>query len=169
MDWPNEESDHPSVENFLWEERNLSKNAKSNVSLNNVLGYNVCSQGIQVSFENCKESRSFISPFEHLKLEAEPRDDTIPLQRTISLQTDENDNVSQEEIVGGFRTREMSSFRLVIQSPDILNFQGTRHAPEDVARYWKKDSRMWLWKSVRYARRKGGQQKPSFLEKDETG
>lgn len=28
------------------------------------------------------------------------------------------------------------------------------HSTDDVAPYWKKDSRMWLWKSVRYARRK---------------
>lgn len=54
---------------------------------------------------------------------------------------------------GGFRTRELSSMRLVVHGPEILNYQGTRQAPEDVAPYWKKDSRMWLWKSVRLARR----------------
>lgn len=31
--------------------------------------------------------------------------------------------------------------------------QGTRHSPAEIAPYWKKDSRMWLWKSVRLARR----------------
>lgn len=32
--------------------------------------------------------------------------------------------------------------------------QGTRHSPAEIAPYWKKDSRMWLWKSVRLARRR---------------
>ena len=28
------------------------------------------------------------------------------------------------------------------------------HSPEDIARYWKKDSRMWLWKSVKLMRKR---------------
>lgn len=33
-------------------------------------------------------------------------------------------------------------------------WKGTRQRPSDIAPYWKKDSRMWLWKSVRKARKR---------------
>lgn len=37
----------------------------------------------------------------------------------------------------------------------VVHFiQGVMHSPEDIARYWKKDSRMWLWKSVKLMRKK---------------
>ncbi|XP_018405984.1 PREDICTED: uncharacterized protein LOC108782264 isoform X1 [Cyphomyrmex costatus] len=82
------------------------------------------------------------------------------------MQTDYFNDSEQEETIPVFKTREKSTFQLVVQGPEILIFQarrkglrkgfilqGTRHSPADIAPYWKKDSRMWLWKSVRLARK----------------
>ncbi|XP_015178318.1 PREDICTED: uncharacterized protein LOC107067383 [Polistes dominula] len=62
-------------------------------------------------------------------------------------------------MISSFQTREIPSFRLVIQGPEILKFQGTKHTIKDIARYWKKDSRMWLWKSGHH---KNNQQQPEY-------
>lgn len=36
----------------------------------------------------------------------------------------------------------------------FFDLKGLQYTTDDIARYWKKDSRMWLWKSVRLARKK---------------
>ncbi|KAK2587839.1 hypothetical protein KPH14_003937 [Odynerus spinipes] len=130
MDWQNEEADFFYVDNFSWNESNLLSRTKS-----------------EVSFINCKESRSFTSAFEQLDLDVNSKDSTELIQKSCDVQTDPPYDHETENMLTGFQTREIPSFRLVIQGPEILNFQGTKHAPKDIARYWKKDSRMWLWKS----------------------
>lgn len=130
MDWQNEETDYFDVDNFSWNESNLLSRTKS-----------------EVSFINCKESRSFTSAFEQLDLDVNSRDSTELIQKSCDVQTDALYDQESENMLTGFQTREIPSFRLVIQGPEILNFQGTKHAPKEIARYWKKDSRMWLWKS----------------------
>ncbi|PBC31070.1 hypothetical protein APICC_02550 [Apis cerana cerana] len=122
------------------------------------------------NFGSCKESRSFTSALERLELEAEieSRNDTIPLRRTSDAQTEPSDDTDQD--LFGLNARDMLPYRKNVQHSDILNFQtltfvykimpkisdtdGVMHSPEDIARYWKKDSRMWLWKSVKLMRRK---------------
>ncbi|KAK9308753.1 hypothetical protein QLX08_001363 [Tetragonisca angustula] len=151
MDWRNDESDHSSVENFAWDERNFLSKTMSDICLSVTLGCNVCSQGVQA---NCKESRSFTSALERLELEAEIEsgNDTIPLRRTSDAQTDPSDDINQE--LFGLNARDILPYRKSVQHLDILNFQGVMHSPEDIARYWKKDSRMWLWKSVKLMRKR---------------
>ncbi|KZC06883.1 hypothetical protein WN55_08117 [Dufourea novaeangliae] len=152
MDWRNDESDHSSVENFTWDERSLLTKIKSDASLSGAIGCNVCSQGVQANFGNCKESRSFTSALERLELEAEiEARNEIPLRRTSDAQTEPPDDTEQE--LYGLNTRDIPPCRL-LQHTDILTFQGVRYPPEDIARYWKKDARMWLWKSVRLMRSK---------------
>ncbi|XP_053981463.1 uncharacterized protein LOC128887401 [Hylaeus anthracinus] len=153
MDWRNDESDHSSVENFTWDEKNLLTKTKSDVSVTGAVGCNVCCQGVQANFGICKESRSFTSAFERLELEAEIecRNETIPLRRTSDAQTEPLDDIKQE--LYDFDARDILPCRQALQHSDILNFQGVRYPSEDIARYWKKDSRMWLWKSVRLMRR----------------
>ncbi|KOC62700.1 hypothetical protein WH47_04814 [Habropoda laboriosa] len=154
MDWRNDESDHSSVvENFAWDERNFLSKTMSDIYLSGALGCNVCSQGVQANFGNCKESRSFTSALERLELEAEIefKNETIPLRRTSDAQTEPSDDIDQE--LFGLNARDILSYRKTVQHSNILNFQGVMHSPEDIARYWKKDSRMWLWKSVKLTRR----------------
>ncbi|OAD54004.1 hypothetical protein WN48_08424 [Eufriesea mexicana] len=154
MDWRNDESDHSSVvENFAWDEKSFLSKTMSDICLSVALGCNVCSQGVQANFGNCKESRSFTSALERLELEAEieSKNDTIPLRRTSDVQTELSDNIDQE--LFGLNAKDML-YRKTVQHSDILNFQGVMYSPEDIARYWKKDSRMWLWKSVKLMRKR---------------
>ncbi|XP_032678013.1 uncharacterized protein LOC116847283 [Odontomachus brunneus] len=145
MDWRNEESDHSSVENLKWDENDVrKKNAPT-------LRRNVRSQEVQVELGVCRDIRKFTSVLENLELETKDQDHAR--FRTKDVQTNYFSDSEQEEIAPVFKTREKSTFQLVLQGPEILNFQGTRHSPADIAPYWKKDSRMWLWKSVRLARK----------------
>ncbi|EFN75887.1 uncharacterized protein LOC105190988 isoform X2 [Harpegnathos saltator] len=148
MDWRNDESDHSSVENLKWDENDNATRTKKDVPS---LGRNVRSQEVQVGIGMCKDIRKFTSALENLELETDEQDQAK--LRTSDAQTNYFNDSEQEETGPVFRTREKSTFQLVLQGPEILNFQGTRHSPADIAPYWKKDSRMWLWKSVRLARK----------------
>lgn len=105
----------------------------------------------------CQESVNFASAFETLRLNGEildSRREMLPSEKSVqTLARCPCGCLQHGGSVNAFRTRELSSLRLVVHGPEILNYQGTKQAPEDVAPYWKKDSRMWLWKSVRLARR----------------
>lgn len=50
-----------------------------------------------------------------------------------------------------------------------FRFQGTKQSAEDIARFWKKDSRMWLWKSITLARKKRVEQRSSILQSIDNG
>nr|XP_012230257.1 PREDICTED: uncharacterized protein LOC105676727 [Linepithema humile] len=138
-----------TVENLRWDENvHLTPRTKDAVA---AVDHNVRSQGIQAGIGICKDIRNFTSALENLELETNDKDH--PELRTSDAQTDYFNDSEQEETVPVFKTREIPTFELVVQGPEILNFQGTRHSPADIALYWKKDSRMWLWKSVRLARK----------------
>ncbi|XP_033348909.1 uncharacterized protein LOC117233081 [Bombus vosnesenskii] len=111
------------VENFAWDERNLLSKTMSDICLSVALGCNVCSQGVQANFGNCKESRSFTSALERLELEAEieSRNDTIPLRRTSDVQTEPPDDIDQE--LFGLNAKDMLPYKKSVQHSDILNFQ----------------------------------------------
>ncbi|XP_018352661.1 PREDICTED: uncharacterized protein LOC108754673 isoform X1 [Trachymyrmex septentrionalis] len=162
MDWRNEESDQSSVENLKWDENDHPAERTKDAVAAAVLDHNVCSEGVQVEIGTCKDIGNFTSALESLELETTNH----PGFRTNYMQTDYFNDSEQEETVPVFKTREKSTFELVVQGPEILIFQaykkglrkgfilqGIRHSPADIAPYWKKDSRMWLWKSVRLARR----------------
>ncbi|XP_076648574.1 uncharacterized protein LOC143356612 isoform X3 [Halictus rubicundus] len=101
----------------------------------------------------CKESKSFTSVLDRLELDAElEARNEIPLRRTSDAQTEPSDDVEQE--LYSVNARDVLPCRQVLHHPDILYFQGVRYPPEDIASFWKKDSRMWLWKSIRLMRRR---------------
>ncbi|GAB1868454.1 PiggyBac transposable element-derived protein domain-containing protein [Camponotus japonicus] len=152
MDWQNEDSDQSSVENLKWDENDHPVTRTKDAAAAVVLDRNVCSQGVQVEIGPYKNIRNFTSALKNLELETNDRDP--PELKTNDAQTDYFNDSEQEENVPVFKTREISTFQLVIQGMEILNFQGTRHSPAEIAPYWKKDSRMWLWKSVRLARKR---------------
>jgi len=70
----------------------------------------------------CKDVRSFTSVLEQLELETNDH----PELRTSDAQTDCFNDSEQEDAVPVFKTREISTFQLVVQGPEILNFQ-VRH------------------------------------------
>lgn len=47
---------------------------------------------------------------------------------------------------GPFRTREMGSLALHVVPPEVLNHHGYSHQPNQIAMFWKKDCRIFLWK-----------------------
>ncbi|CAG2060272.1 unnamed protein product [Timema podura] len=51
-------------------------------------------------------------------------------------------------------TREKYSRVIYMIGDEVLNYKGQRFSLNDIAPVWKKDCRMWLWKSVRNARKK---------------
>lgn len=139
------------VENLKWNENDHPATRTKDAAAAIALDRNVCSQGVQVEIGSCKTIKKFTSALKNLDLETNERE--LPELRTSDAQTDYFNDSEPEENVPVFKTREISTFQLVIQGMEILNFQGTKHSPAEIAPYWKKDSRMWLWKSVRLARR----------------
>ncbi|XP_045510936.1 uncharacterized protein LOC123705894 [Colias croceus] len=49
-------------------------------------------------------------------------------------------------VTGPFRTREKSTLALHVVSPEVLNHHGYNFEPNEIAMFWKKDCRMFLWK-----------------------
>lgn len=47
---------------------------------------------------------------------------------------------------GPFRTREASTLALHVAPPEILQHHGHTYQPSDIAMFWKKDCRKYLWK-----------------------
>ncbi|CAG9784189.1 unnamed protein product [Diatraea saccharalis] len=47
---------------------------------------------------------------------------------------------------GPFRTREQTTLALHVVSPEVLNHHGYCFEPTEIAMFWKKDCRMFLWK-----------------------
>lgn len=45
-----------------------------------------------------------------------------------------------------FRTREQNTLALHVVPPDALMYHGYQYEPSDIAMFWKKDCRMFLWK-----------------------
>lgn len=74
---------------------------------------------VQAGIGLCKDVRSFTSVLEQLELETNDH----PELRTSDAQTDYFNDSEQEDAVPVFKTREISTFQLVIQGPEILNFQ----------------------------------------------
>ncbi|XP_018361418.1 PREDICTED: uncharacterized protein LOC108760123 isoform X1 [Trachymyrmex cornetzi] len=119
MDWRNEESDQSSVENLKWDENDHPAERTKDAVAAAVLDHNVCSQGIQVGIGTCKDIGNFTSALESLELETTNH----PGFRTNYMQTDYFNDSEQEETVPVFKTREKSTFELVVQGPEILIFQ----------------------------------------------
>ncbi|XP_063979415.1 uncharacterized protein LOC135163680 isoform X2 [Diachasmimorpha longicaudata] len=115
---------------------------------------------------DCKDHCYFSVAFEKLGLEAEENSSEVmgPNGKSQETQTCHCDDCAREVCKNvAFKTREISTLRLVVQGPEVLNHQGIRHSPQDLAPFWKKDSRMWLWKSFRLARKRKSKTK-SFVK-----
>ncbi|CAK1544200.1 unnamed protein product [Leptosia nina] len=49
-------------------------------------------------------------------------------------------------VTGPFRTREKNTLALHVVPPEVLNHHGYNFEPNDIAMFWKKDCRIFLWK-----------------------
>ncbi|KAK0094201.1 hypothetical protein PV326_011563 [Microctonus aethiopoides] len=158
MDWQDKKIACPCVKNFASGKNILTKpRSDTNIHEDNICSFVQC---------ECEESLNYSLILKQLKLENDEKMSPTPQSRDVETRICTN-CFDQENKVMGFRTREISSLRLVIQGHEILNYQGVKHSPEDVATYWKKDSRMWLWKSIRLKRKRRNKSKsltrfPSF-------
>lgn len=56
-------------------------------------------------------------------------------------------------ITGPFRTREQTSLALHVVSPEVLSHHGYSFEPSQIAMFWKKDCRMFLWKGKAKAKK----------------
>ncbi|XP_031838563.2 uncharacterized protein LOC116429594 [Nomia melanderi] len=111
------------------------------------LGVYIGLLGKQANFDVCKEC------LERLGLET-PIEVSNPFRPTSKItQTEPSDDIDQE-LYSVNATDLFPCRQTFLHQPDILYFQGVKYPPEDIARHWKKDSRTWLWKSVRRRRNK---------------
>lgn len=76
---------------------------------------------IQVELGICRDIRKFTCTLENLELEQNDQDHVR--LRANDVQTDYFNDSDQEENALVFKTREMPTFQMVIQGPEILNFQ----------------------------------------------
>ncbi|KMQ94034.1 hypothetical protein RF55_5834 [Lasius niger] len=127
MDWQNEESDQSSVENLKWDENDHSADRTKDAEAVVDLDRNVRSQGVQVEIGTCKSIKNFTSALKNLELETNDRE--LPELRTSDAQTDYFNDSEQEDNIPVFKTREISTFQLVVQGMEILNFQ-VRTSPD---------------------------------------
>lgn len=88
---------------------------------NKAYGLFIAVNFIQTGTGLCKEINNFTSALESLDLETSYKDHVE--FRTREVQTDYFNDSEEEENVGVFKTREIPTFQLVIQGPEILNFQ----------------------------------------------
>lgn len=145
-----------AVENSVLEKNILPKSISDANILENNKNNKVCAE----TQCDCNDTTNFSTAFENLGFEIQSKN----MPQTPRLKKDIQpclcaDCLRQENKIIRYRTREISSLKLVIQGPEILNHQGIQHNPDDIAPYWKKDSRMWLWKSVRLARKQKNKSK----------
>lgn len=63
---------------------------------------------------------------------------------------------SKEKAVDGrgFVTREVPLNQIYLVKDEMLTYRGKRYSFNDIAIRWKKDCRMWLWKSKMHRKNK---------------
>lgn len=54
---------------------------------------------------------------------------------------------SEEINESGYITKEYFSNQVYIVTEEMLSYRGRKYSLNDIATRWKKDCRMWLWKS----------------------
>ncbi|XP_043287709.1 uncharacterized protein [Venturia canescens] len=156
MDWRNRDTDYTSVDDLQLEDsKNLLAKSRSDASIFNLGGCDVCTEETEIDYCD-SDSKDFALAFDRLRLGVSDDSRDAPLSNfgDRGTQTCPCPDCTENSECREIKSREISSMKLVVQGPEILNYQGYQYTPDDIARYWKKDSRMWLWKSVRLARRK---------------
>ncbi|XP_060529377.1 uncharacterized protein LOC132703879 [Cylas formicarius] len=54
-----------------------------------------------------------------------------------------------DHVPGGIETRDLLTNEPVLVKEEALNYQGKIYSRNDIAYFWKKDCRMWLWKNCK--------------------
>ncbi|XP_011505821.1 PREDICTED: uncharacterized protein LOC105368505 [Ceratosolen solmsi marchali] len=150
-----DDEEDSKIDSFSWTRRNVLEKSKSSVSINAIGDCNYRNQGIQISLENCNMPRKVISTLENLNL-ADDNDDIDDIDTNfvpnIMQDYDIYNQFDNSLLRYGIKTQDITTKQIIIQGSEILNFQGNKHSHEEIARFWKKDCRKWLWKSVKYAK-----------------
>lgn len=105
------------------------------------------------NFIKFDEERKKISlAFEKLDIdkEFELNEEMILSPRSQETQTCQCDKCVKNDCEKlSIQSRDLFTSELINQGPEILNYQGVQHSPDEVSPVFKKDSRMWLWKSLK--------------------
>lgn len=72
------------------------------------------------------------------------QDDILLSQETQTCQCEKCLEKCEKLII---QSRDIFTSELINQGLEILDHQGVKHSPNEVSSCFKKDSRMWLWKS----------------------
>lgn len=115
------------VHSLSWAERNALEKSKSDSSITAIGDCNYRTQGIQVSLENCDAPRND----ETLALDnLDINEDDDEMNETVcnfkSMITKDCNNFNQTEYNNlryGFKTQDITTKQLIVQGPEILNFQ----------------------------------------------
>ncbi|KAF5288990.1 hypothetical protein FQA39_LY03869 [Lamprigera yunnana] len=115
---------------------------------NKMLQRSLSSIGISESNQNftLREAKSFTGAIEELKRNVKK---TPNHEELISCHDElySDVNVGNEIHERGYETREVLSNQIFFVRDEMLTYRGKRYSLNDIASKWKKDCRMWLWKS----------------------
>lgn len=78
----------------------------------------------------------FVLQFQDINLQTNTEDSCISF--------DETDHETEKEHIW---TRQIFSYEPYFVHEKMLHFQGRVYSPADIAKFWKKDCRTWLWKN----------------------
>ncbi|OXU28215.1 hypothetical protein TSAR_011726 [Trichomalopsis sarcophagae] len=153
MEWQeDDDDDRRSVESLSWIGTNDLEKSKSDSSIIPIGDCNYRARGVQVTLGTCGAQKKLTSALRNLDISND--DDDGDDERNVSFTPVITKDCPYNQLDSnsfryGFKTQNLTTKELVSVGPEILNFQGNLHSPEEIAMYWKKDCRMWLWKSFR--------------------
>ncbi|KAK4879800.1 hypothetical protein RN001_007946 [Aquatica leii] len=117
--------------------------------LNRVAQKSVSSIGLCEGTQNLslREAKSFTGAIEELKINA------IKENNHGEMMNCHDELYIDDSLLGnhinerGYETREVLSNQIFLVRDEMLTYRGKRYSLSDIATKWKKDCRMWLWKS----------------------
>lgn len=140
----NDNDERTSVQNEI-EEHNVTKKSVSTVGFrNNTENQNARPIALRTtqSFTGAIEELRFCNNFQQLNLNKHSNAAASPRLNTVCP----CGCLMKSSVVGPFRTREKNTLALHVVSPDVLNYHGYNFEPCQIAMFWKKDCRTFLWK-----------------------
>ncbi|KAF5288625.1 hypothetical protein FQR65_LT11996 [Abscondita terminalis] len=117
--------------------------------LNRLLQKSVSSIGLSEGIPNLslREAKSFTGAIEELKI------NSLKANNHGEMINYHDELYTDDKLLGtrinerGYETREVLSNEVFLVRDEMLTYRGKRYSLNDIATKWKKDCRMWLWKS----------------------
>ncbi|KAF2883937.1 hypothetical protein ILUMI_22229 [Ignelater luminosus] len=125
-------------------------------SLNTFIKKSLSTIRLSVGSQNLalREAKSFTGAIEELKAAtAKDKSHGGSINCHEQIYTDVKPYKSQID-EKGYETREVISNQIFLVKDEMLTYRGKRYSLSDIATKWKKDCRMWLWKSNKHKKNK---------------